>query len=141
MSARILAFPGRPQLRPMADLGLCAPVDGRTMGAGDLMVCCLNSEVGDGRGLWCAFPVAVVDDDGVVLGVTTPTGRMIGADRVSCRPQVYGFRAADHDAGPFAAMAFRTWMDVGPVLVDFALIGARRTLDGASADDGVSPAS
>lgn len=111
MSAEILAFPAAPRLT----------YDGprRRLQMGDIIVTCINSTLG----LWCAWPVAMVDDDGVVIGVLNPAGKMMGVDRVNCLPDVYGFEAEDHRAGDFAALRWKTWRDVGDVLLAFARIG------------------
>lgn len=112
MSAEILSFPARAApVEPCAGKGACA--------AGDIVVTCINATVG----LWCAWPVAEVDDDGVVIAVFTRDGRRVGVDRVNCEPTVYGLRAADHQPGAFAAMRWRTWREPGPALLDFAGIG------------------
>ncbi len=108
MSAEILSFPGRP-----------APVapDGRTACArGDMVVTCINATIG----LWCAWPVADVDDDGVVIAVLARDGRRLGVDRVNCQPTVYGLRAVDHHEAAFAGMRWRTWLDHAQALLDFA---------------------
>jgi hypothetical protein len=112
MSADILAFPARPApVEPAAGKRQCAP--------GDMVVTCINATIG----LWCAWPVAEVDDDGVVIAVFDRAGRRIGVDRVNCDPTVYGLRAGDHQPGPFAAMRWRTWPDSGGAMLDFAQIG------------------
>lgn len=113
MTAEILSFPGRPDpVRPVAGPTACS--------AGDMVVTCINATVG----LWCAWPVAEVDDDGVVIAVSARDGRRIGVDRVNCQPTVYGLRAVDHQPGAFAAMRWRTWRDPADALLDFAEIGA-----------------
>lgn len=116
MSAEILTFPVPAATRLRA-------------AAGDIVVACLNAAVG----LWCAWPVADVDDDGVVTAVFTRDGRRIGADRVNCQPTVYGLRAADHQPLAFAGMRWRTWPEAGAAMLDFAAIGV-----GVEAEDGQS---
>lgn len=88
--------------------------------AGDMVVTCIN----DTLGLWCAWPVAIVDDDGVVIGIRDPAGRLKGADRVNCRAHVYGFVAEDHQAEPFRALRWKTWRTSGEAVEAFAEIGA-----------------
>lgn len=112
MSAEILPFPARPApVPPVPAPGACA--------VGDMVVTCINATVG----LWCAWPVAEVDGDGVVIAVSARDGRRIGVDRVNCQPTVYGLRAADHQPAAFAAMRWRTWREPGDALLDFAEIG------------------
>jgi hypothetical protein len=112
VTAEILNFPARPgPVPPVAEPGACS--------VGDVVVTCINATVG----LWCAWPVAEVDDDGVVIAVFTRDGRRIGVDRVNCQPTVYGLRAEDHQAAAFAAMRWRTWREPGDALLDFAAIG------------------
>ncbi|QTC88173.1 hypothetical protein [Brevundimonas pondensis] len=105
MSADILKFP-TPAPRVAGRDGL-AP--------GDLLVTCFN----DTFGLWCAWPVAAVDDDGVAMGVRLINGRVLAADRVSCRPDAYGFRRAEHAEGAFERLAYRTWPSAEAALADF----------------------
>lgn len=111
MSAEVLAFPVsprstdarvRPRLRP-----------------GDMVVTCINA----GLGLWCAWPVALVDDDGVVLGVFTRSEKLLGVDRVSCSPDVYGFVAQDHEPEGFGDLRWRTWPKAEAAVAAFARIG------------------
>lgn len=112
MSADILPFPGRAApVQPVAGKRQCAP--------GDMVVTCINATIG----LWCAWPVAEVDDDGVVTAVFDRAGRRIGVDRVNCDPTVYGLRAADHQPIAFASLRWRTWSEPGAAMVDFAAIG------------------
>lgn len=113
MSAELLAFPTPPR----ATHPVTTP---RGHGPGDMVVLCVNATLD----LWCAWPVSAVDDDGVVIAVETATGRVVGADRVNCLPDVYGFRAADHQADAFAALRWKTWRDPGDALLAFAAIGA-----------------
>lgn len=112
MSATVLPFP------PVVSKSVPASEPVRPFVPGDLVVLCINATLG----LWAAWPVAVVDDDGVVLGVTTPDGRMIGADRVNCDPTCFGVAADDHEPEPFAALRFHTWRDIGDALATFAAI-------------------
>lgn len=58
MTADIVEFPARPAGEPVRVRRVAAE--------GDIVVLCLNATVG----LWAAWPVAAVDDDGVVMGVT-----------------------------------------------------------------------
>jgi len=89
------------------------------LASGDIVVMCVNATLG----LWCAWPVAVVDDDGVVIGVHTRPGRMIGADRVNCQATAYGFAAKDHDPEAFLAKRWATWTDPADAVLAFAKIG------------------
>jgi hypothetical protein len=86
---------------------------------GDQVLVCING----GHRLWCAFPVAFVDDDGVVLAVETKVGRIVGVDRINAAPEVYAFAARDHDPDGFAALRWQGWPDPGPALFAFARIG------------------
>lgn len=109
-SAQILRFPGRPAAEtPLAT----------TVQPGDMVVMCLNASVG----LWCAWPVAAVDADGVVMGVQACDGRTLCAGRLSCDPTVYGLSAAQHQAEGFAALRWKTWRDPLEALRAFAAIG------------------
>lgn len=110
MTADIVSFPARPAGEPVCMRRVAA--------VGDIVVFCLNAVIG----LWAAWPVAVVDDDGVVLGVTSRAGKMFGVDRMNCSPQVLAFRAADHEPEAFAALRWKTWMDQGDALIAFAEI-------------------
>nr|WP_314525459.1 hypothetical protein [uncultured Brevundimonas sp.] len=110
MTADIVSFPARPASEPVYMRRVAA--------VGDIVVFCLNAAIG----LWAAWPVAVVDDDGVVLGVTSRAGKMFGVDRMNCSPEVLAFRAVDHDPEAFAAIRWRTWSDIGAVNVAFAEI-------------------
>lgn len=119
MTADILPFradPAAPIERPV-DAGARPRLE-----PGDMVVCCVNATLS----LWCAWPVAVVDDDGVVLGVRNAAGKLLGVDRLNCQPEVYGFRAADHDASPFLGLRWKTWRDPGEAVLEFARIGAAR---------------
>lgn len=112
MSADILPFPARAApVEPAAGKRQCAP--------GDIVVTCINATIG----LWCAWPVAEVDDDGVVIAVFDRAGRRIGVDRVNCDPTVYGLRAVDHQPGAFSAMRWRTWSEAASAVADFAAFG------------------
>lgn len=110
MTAEIVSFPTRPAGEPVRVR--------RVADVGDIVVVCLNATVG----LWAAWPVAVVDDDGVVLGVTSRAGKMLGVDRLNCAPEVLAFRATDHDPEAFAAIRWRTWGDMGAAIIAFAEI-------------------
>lgn len=83
--------------------------------AGDLLVTCFNATVG----LWCAWPVAAVDDDGVPMGVRLRNGKVLAADRVSCRPEAFGFRRAEHAEGCFERLAWRIWPSADDALAAF----------------------
>jgi hypothetical protein len=105
MSADILNFPGR-----------AADAAGRrALTPGDLLVTCVNATMG----LWSAWPVCAVDSDGVAMGVRLKDGTTMAAARVSCRPETYGFRRADHAEGPFERLAYRTWRSSEAALADF----------------------
>lgn len=111
MTAAVLPFPASPRL-----------VDDRVrprLAVGDIVVVCINATLD----LWCAWPVAVVDEDGVVIGVCNRAGGMIGADRINCKPDVYGFAARDHDPEGFEALRWSTWNDPADALIAFAKIG------------------
>ncbi len=110
MTADIVNFPTRPAGEPVRVRRVAAK--------GDIVVICLNATVG----LWAAWPVAVVDDDGVVLGVTSRAGKMFGVDRLSCAPDVLAFRPADHEPEGFAALRWRTWGDPVAAIIAFAEI-------------------
>lgn len=105
MSADILKFP-TPASRVAGRSGLMP---------GDLIVSCFNASIG----LWCAWPVEAVDDDGVPMGVRLKNGRVMAAGRVSCAVDVYGFRRADHADGAFERLAYRTWPTAEAALADF----------------------
>ena len=111
MTADVVPFPARATT--------VEPVSPPRLAVDDMVVCCVNASLK----LWCAWPVAVVDDDGVVLGVRNPAGKMLGVDRLNCLPDVYGFRAADHAAGPFVDLRWKTWRDPGAAMLEFARIG------------------
>jgi hypothetical protein len=110
MTADIVNFPARPAGEPVSVRRVAA--------VGDIVVVCLNATVG----LWAAWPVAVVDDDGVVLGVTSRAGKMLGVDRLNCAAEVLAFRADEHDPEGFAAIRWRTWSDMGEAVIAFAEI-------------------
>lgn len=105
MSADILKFPA-PASRVAGRSGLMP---------GDLIVSCFNASMS----LWCAWPVECVDDDGVPMGVRLKNGKIMAADRVSCRPDVYGFRRADHAKGAFERLAYSTWPSSDAALAAF----------------------
>lgn len=96
-----------------------APSAVQPMEAGDIVVVCFNATLP----IWCAFPVAAVDDDGVVIAVATRTGRVVCASRVSCEPTVYGVRAAHHDSEGFASLRWKTWGDPAEAVAAFSAIG------------------
>lgn len=126
MSAEILSFPVRPPAPP--------PVSPPRLEPGDMVVACVNATLK----VWCAWPVAVVDDDGVMIGVHSAGGRMLGVDRLNCDPTVYGFRAGDHEAAGFAGLRWKTWRDPGDALLAFARIGLTGR-DGAVRDEAGAP--
>ncbi|HWW12390.1 MAG TPA: hypothetical protein VN018_07730 [Brevundimonas sp.] len=111
MTAEIIALPVR---RPPVE-----PAERPCLSRGDIVVACVNATLK----VWCAWPVAVVDDDGVVIGVHSSSGKLLGIDRLNCDPTVYGFRAADHQPEAFAALRWKTWRDPGAALFEFARIG------------------
>lgn len=82
---------------------------------GDLLVTCINASIG----LWCAWPVAAVDSDGVAMGVRLKDGATKATGRISCRPETYGFRRVDHAEGAFERLAYRTWPTAEAALADF----------------------
>lgn len=114
MSATVIPFPVSPRLHDVN-------VARRALARGDMVLTCINATLG----LWCAWPVAAVDDDGVVIAVMTRTGKVLGSDRVNCKPEVYGFRASDHRASDFAALRWKTWSQAADAVVAFAAIGLR----------------
>ena len=111
MSAEVVAFPVSPRSTDAA-------VRPR-LRAGDRVVTCINA----GLGLWCAWPVALIDDDGAVLGVSTRSGKLLGVDRVNCAPDVYGFAARDHQTAGFEDLRWRTWPKAEAAVAAFARIG------------------
>jgi hypothetical protein len=114
MSAEVIPFPSSPRLHE--------PVEARPrLARGDMVLTCINATLG----LWCAWPVEAVDDDGVVIAVSTRAGKVLGAERVNCLPDVYGFRASDHRASDFAALRWKTWPQAAEAVVTFAAIGLR----------------
>lgn len=111
MSADILPFPPvRAKSAP--------PVPDRRCVPGDIIVTCINATYG----LWCAWPVAAVDDDGVVVTVQARDGRRIAAERLSCEPVTFGLAAADHEDLGFRALCWQTWSDFTEALTAFAAI-------------------
>lgn len=111
MTDEVPAFPVRP-----------APVEPEArprLAVGDIVLACINATLK----VWCAWPVAVVDDDGVVLGVHSAAGKMLGIDRLNCDPTVYGFRADAHQSQAFAALRWKTWRDPDAALCEFGRIG------------------
>jgi hypothetical protein len=114
MTADIVTFPARPAGEPITVVA-AQP--------GDIVVTCVNAAVG----LWAAWPVAVVDDDGVVLGVHTRAGKMIGVGRMSCATEAVHFRAVLHDPEAFAALRWKTWP--GPVQAAEAFAAITRADD------------
>ena len=111
MSAEILPFP---PVRAQA----AAPSPDRPCVPGDIIVTCINATIG----LWCAWPVAAIDDDGVVVMVQARDGRKIAAERLSCEPVTFGLAAADHEDLGFRALCWRTWTDFADALQAFAAI-------------------
>lgn len=114
MTADIVSFPARPAGEPIRVRRVAA--------VGDMVVICVNATLA----LWSAWPIALVDDDGVVLAVTTRAGKTIGIDRMNCSPEVLAFRAGDHEPEAFTALRWRTWRDPADVVLAFSEIGRRR---------------
>ena len=56
--------------------------------------------------------------------VRNAAGRLIGVDRLNCQPEVYGFKAADHQINAFLGLRWKTWREPGDALLAFAAIGA-----------------
>ena len=112
MSADILPF------RP-AKAASAQPAPDRRCVPGDIIVTCINATVG----LWCAWPVEALDDDGIVVMVSDRNGRRIAVERVSCDLS-FGLSAAEHDDLAFRALRWRTWPDWGSALTAFAGINA-----------------
>ena len=112
MSADILPFRQArlPERQHSPERRLCLP--------GDMMITCFNATAG----LWCAWPVDTVDDDGVPVMVATRTGHRIAAERVSCEPLSFGLAAADHEDVAFRALRWRTWQAYDDALTAFAAI-------------------
>ncbi|RZJ19106.1 MAG: hypothetical protein EON91_02615 [Brevundimonas sp.] len=88
---------------------------------GDIIVACLNAT----QGIWMAWPVAVVDCEGFVLGVRLKDGRLYGAERVSCEPTVLGMAAADHDPEGFAALRWQSFTDPLQAIAAFSAVRRR----------------
>ena len=114
MSGEVVAFPSPaapvpPETRP------CLSPD-------DMVLICINATLG----LWCVFPVALVDDDGVVLAILSKAQRVMGVDRVNCAPDVYGFAARDHEPEAFLALRWKSYRDPGEAVLEFAGIGVAR---------------
>lgn len=82
---------------------------------GDLLVTCINARFG----LWCAWPIAAVDSDGVAMAVSLRDGRIVAVSRVSCLPNAYGFSRADHAEGAFECLSYRTWPSSDAALAAF----------------------
>lgn len=111
MTAEILPFPvAAPPVEPGPSPALSP---------GDIVVCCVNPVLG----LWCAWPVDVVDDDGVVIAVRSPAGKRLGIDRLNCDPIVYGFQARDHEPAAFAGLRWKVWTDPAVAVLAFAAVG------------------
>ena len=110
MTAEIVSFPTRQDVLPRPQP--CA--------AGDLVVVCVNATLG----LWAAWPVALVDDDGVVLAVRSPPGKVLCVHRLACDPTMFGLRAADHIDWAFRDLAHKTWRDCDSALLAFKAIEA-----------------
>lgn len=77
---------------------------------GDLAVCCVNVALG----LWCAWPISEVDDDGWPALFLVKTGGRVAAERVSGPERTVYHRAdfigADGLLLPgFEALRWRTW--------------------------------
>ena len=108
MTDEIVSFPARQDNLPRPEA--CA--------AGDLVLVCINAKIG----LWAAWPVALVDDDGVVVAVRSPPGKVLCVHRLACDPSMFGLRAADHIAWAFRDMAHKTWRDCESALLAFKAI-------------------
>lgn len=120
MTGEIVPFPAPPPRVPRSGSG-AAGVAG--LRPGDLVVVCINSTLN----LWCAWPVALIDDDGWVVAVHQPGGRVVGVDRLNSAPDVYGFRAGDHQDGAFADLAWKTWRSAQEALAAFAGVAVAPT--------------
>lgn len=114
MTAEILTFPDKPAGQPVAVAHRSA--------VGDIVVACVNATYE----MWCAWPVALVDDDGVVLAVRTQAGKVIGVDRLSCADTVLGLAARDHEPTAFASLRWRTWAGLDFALQAFARAAVKR---------------
>ncbi|WP_426036469.1 hypothetical protein [Brevundimonas sp. DC300-4] len=106
MSADVIAFPSPP----------VGPVKGFV--AGDLILTCVNATLG----LWCAWPVHSVDDDGCCCAVVTRHGQVIAIERVSSRAERFGFRRVDHRPLPFVMHAWRTFTDPAVAVLALAQV-------------------
>lgn len=112
MTADILPF-------RLAKATAALPAPDRRCVPGDIVVTCFNATIG----LWCAWPVDTVDDDGIVVMVSDRNGRRIAVERVSCDLS-FGLAAVDHDDLAFRALRWRTWPNWGAALTSFAEINA-----------------
>lgn len=95
----------------------------RRLAPGDMVVACFNASMG----LWCAWPVQGVDDDGVVVSVRARGGQVLAVERVTCGSDVYGLAAADHPGAAFEALRWATWPDALAALEAFAAIARLQT--------------
>lgn len=109
MSAEVIQFPAK------------TPEPPKHLKEGDLLVTCFNATVG----LWCAWPVAAVDDDGAPMGVRLKNGRVMAVERVSCSREVYGFRRACHDADE-PEMAYCIWPSAEAALAAIGVAASDR---------------
>lgn len=115
MSAEVTPFPADRARPPLAAAPQrCAPCD--------LIVICVSVSVG----LWCAFPVVAVDDDGWPVAVLAPHGQTVGIERVSATTERAVFPMADYAdrTTMYQAMAHRTWRSLREAAADFAALGA-----------------
>ena len=113
MTADILTFPDKPGRKPVAVAHRSA--------VGDIVVTCINAT----HRLWCAWPVALVDDDGVVLAVSNQAGKVIGVDRMNCAQNVLALAARDYDPEAFARMRWRTWAGLDFAAEAFARVARK----------------
>lgn len=113
MTAEILTLPDKPAGEPVAVAHRSA--------VGDIVVTCVNAT----HGLWCAWPVALVDDDGVVLAVSTQAGKVIGVDRMNCATTVLGLAARDHEPTAFARLRWKTWAGLDFAAEAFARVARK----------------
>lgn len=110
MTADIVNFPARPAGEPVCMRRVAAK--------GDIVVFCLDARVG----LWAAWPIAAVDDDGVAASITSRAGKVFAIHRLKCSAEVLTFRAADHEPAGFSAIRWRTWFATFEAKAAFAVI-------------------
>ena len=109
MSAEVLPFPT--PLRAMPGGSPHGPSR-----VGDLVILCLNTTIG----LWSAWPIAAVDDDGFVMGVTAPNGATKCIGRLCANPECYRIAADGIAALRFATLCWKTWPTSQAALAEFA---------------------